>query len=101
MQLAKIAVKHNISESTLLETVEASKRAARFAYAPYSTYHVGAGLMAANGRIYEGCNVENASYGLAICAERTAIVKAVSCGDHSFNLMAIYAYLAGLMVTIL
>jgi cytidine deaminase len=101
MQLAEIAAKHNISESTLLETLEASKRASKLAYAPYSKYHVGAGLMTTNGRIYEGCNVENASYGLAICAERTAIVKAVSCGDHSFNLMAIYAYSALLMMIIL
>jgi cytidine deaminase len=55
------------------------------AYAPYSNYHVGAALLGKNGTIYTGCNVENASYPTGICAERTAVAKAVSEGCLSFD----------------
>ena len=65
-------------------------RAARLqAYAPYSQYAVGAALLCASGRIYTGCNVENVSYGLTICAERTAVVKAVSEGDRDCVAIAV------------
>lgn len=59
------------------------------AYCPYSHFRVGAAILTSTGRIYSGCNVENASYPLGICAERTAIVKAVSEGDKSFKKIAI------------
>ena len=59
------------------------------AHAPYSKYPVGAAVLATSGRIYTGCNVENASYGLCICAERVATVKAVSEGDNLFRAIAI------------
>jgi len=55
------------------------------AYAPYSKFRVGAGLLAKTGKIFAGCNVENCSYGGTICAERTAIVKAVSDGQLEFS----------------
>lgn len=59
------------------------------AYAPYSRYHVGAALLAADGRIFTGCNVENASYGATNCAERTAFFKAVSEGVRDFSAICI------------
>ncbi|MBX9830995.1 cytidine deaminase [Candidatus Babeliales bacterium] len=68
-----------------------AKEAQQKAYAPYSKFHVGAALLAKNGSIYTGCNVENASYGAAICAERTAFVKAISEGQTSFEAIAIVA----------
>jgi cytidine deaminase len=63
--------------------------AATAAYAPYSKFRVGAALLAADGRVFTGCNVENRSFGLTICAERTALVKAVSEGCRSFKALAI------------
>ncbi len=59
------------------------------AYAPYSEFLVGAALLTADGKIYTGCNVENASYSLCCCAERTAIFKAVSEGEKNFIAIAI------------
>ena len=66
------------------ELVAAALSARDAAYAPYSHFRVGAALLTKSGRIVSGCNVENASYGLCLCAERTAIVKAVSEGDRDF-----------------
>src|SRR5512147_2382954 len=57
--------------------IEAAKRAMKKAHAPYSNLHVGAAVLTAEGEIFTGCNVENASYGLTICAERSAIFSAV------------------------
>lgn len=68
---------------TETELIEQAKKMLPFSYAPYSNFSVGAALECADGTIYTGCNVENASYGAAICAERTALVKAVSEGHRN------------------
>lgn len=67
----------------------AARAAQRRAHAPYSRFAVGAALLTRSGRIYTGCNVENASYGLTLCAERVALVKAVSDGHRHFRAIAI------------
>lgn len=70
--------------------VQAAKDAAEMAYAPYSNYFVGAALLTESGEIFTGCNVENRVLGGAICAERTAIVKAVSEGHIKFRAIAVH-----------
>lgn len=59
------------------------------AFAPYSNFKVGAALLASNGKVYTGCNVENATYGLTVCAERVALWKALSEGERSFKQIAV------------
>ncbi|XP_030901618.2 cytidine deaminase isoform X2 [Melopsittacus undulatus] len=66
-----------------------SREAKNCAYCPYSRFPVGAALLTASGEIFTGCNVENACYSLGVCAERTAILKAISEGHTSFRAMAI------------
>lgn len=77
----------NNDETLLAFAREAMKRS----YSPYSSYPVGAALLCTDGRIFQGCNVENASFGLSNCAERTAVFKAVSEGALSFEAIAIAA----------
>lgn len=76
--------------------LEAALQVRARAHAPYSKFHVGAALEDSNGRIHTGCNVENASYGLTNCAERTAVFKAVSEGARGFRRIAVAADTASL-----
>lgn len=69
--------------------IEAALAAREKAYAPYSNYPVGAAVLAGSGRIYSGCNIENASYGLTICAERVALASAIAAGERTFLGLAI------------
>ncbi|KAL0217393.1 hypothetical protein RCL1_007974 [Eukaryota sp. TZLM3-RCL] len=79
------------TDSALLSLVEEAKIARQKAYTPYSNFQVGAALLTSSGEIIHGCNVENASYGLCLCAERTALCSAVSRGYRSFVAMAVVA----------
>src|SRR6201990_691650 len=67
----------------------AAKQARENAHAPYSNFRVGAALRSTSGRIFGGCNVENATYGLTICAERVAIFKAISEGERGFSAITV------------
>lgn len=71
------------------DLLQLAAEARKSAYAPYSKFQVGAALLSENGEVFTGCNVENASYGLSNCAERTAVFKAVSEGVKQFTAIAI------------
>ncbi len=80
-----------MSNKNLKELIESAKNVREKAFAPYSNFKVGAAVQTKSGRIFTGCNVENASYGLTICAERVAIFEAVSEGEKEFEQIAVVA----------
>ena len=69
--------------------IDAAREAREQAYAPYSNFRVGAAVRTKSGKIFKGCNIENATLGLTLCAERTAIFKAVSEGEREFEAIAV------------
>lgn len=79
----------NIMQVTNQQLIMKSIEVAGQAYAPYSKFHVGAALLSEDGRIFTGCNVENISYGLTICAERNAVFAAVAAGCREFSKIVI------------
>lgn len=78
-----------LSTETKQKLIDVAVQARQWAYAPYSHYAVGAALLTASGRIYEGVNVENAAYPTTMCAERVAVFKAVSEGERVFEAVAV------------
>jgi len=80
-----------LDDSFLKKLLESAKKASGNSFSPFSDFPVGAALSTSRGEIFTGCNVENSSYGLSICAERVAVFKAVSEGARDFIALAIYA----------
>ena len=78
-----------LSDDIRQKLIQSAQEARKWAYAPYSGYAVGAALLTASGRLYDGVNVENAAYPTGICAERVAVFKAVSEGEHEFEAIAV------------
>lgn len=79
-----------ISPVVIRRLQASARRAAKASYSPYSTFPVGAAILTSSGKIFSGCNVENASYGLCNCAERTAIFSAVAAGEREIHAVVVY-----------
>ena len=91
-----------------IELMNIAEEARHKAYCPYSEFHVGAALLTKSGKVYQGCNIENSSYGATNCAERTAIFKAVSEGEREFVKIAVsgdsvddYTYPCGICLQVI
>jgi cytidine deaminase len=80
-----------LNDTQIEELIESAKKAYEIAYCPYSKFCVGAAVRTKNGKIYTGCNIESASYGLTVCAERVAVWKAVSEGEREFVRVSVVA----------
>jgi len=86
---------HELTAEAKERLVQAACLARKWSYSPYSHYPVGAALLTRSGKVYDGTNIENASFPLSNCAERTAIFKAVSEGEHEFTAIAVVTENAG------
>ena len=78
-----------LEQTQIRDLIRRAFAARKFAYTPYSHFNVGAALLTRNGKVYTGCNIENAGYTATNCAERTALFKAVSAGERQFSAIAI------------
>lgn len=85
----------NLDKDEIRRLIKAARDAESRAYAPYSAFRVGAAVMTADGKIYTGCNIENASYPAGLCAERSAMASAISAGEHLFKALAVSGKLQG------
>jgi cytidine deaminase len=84
-----------VEQATIDRLVEVARLARQSAYAPYSHFAVGAAILTHSGQVVTGCNIENASFGLTVCAERVAIWKAVSVGETNFLALAVVTSIDG------
>lgn len=80
----------SVSPATLRRLEKAARSAARSSYSPYSRFRVGAAILTSSGKVYSGANIENASYGLCNCAERTAIFTAAAAGERKLRAVVVY-----------
>lgn len=89
-----------MEKAQIQELIRAAFAARKFAYTPYSRFQVGAALLTKQGKVYTGCNIENAGYTPTNCAERTALFKAVSEGERAFSAIAVVGSMEGSVNTL-
>lgn len=90
MRVRNWAVTHEGLPKELADLIEQARAIRERAYAPYSNYRVGAAVRSKGGTVFVGCNVENATYGATLCAERVAVSAMVASGEHTISAVAVY-----------